>query len=110
MKTVHDKLVIKVNAIDTSEFVLKTHLQIRSRKKWWRWYTSGFVRKTDHNVKFSDKIPGKISSISGLASTVALYTVENIIPNVNGLVQTIDYDASFRYWGQIFCNIWLWQI
>ena len=32
MKTVHDKLVIKVNAIDTSEFVLKTHLQIRSRK------------------------------------------------------------------------------
>ena len=33
MKTVHDKLVIKVNAIDTSEFVLKTHLQIRSRKK-----------------------------------------------------------------------------
>ena len=75
MKTVHDKLVIKVNAIDTSEFVLKTHLQIRSRKKkWWCWQevldTNGLWKKQDHNAKISDKIPGKIPSIRGLASIV----------------------------------------
>ena len=75
MKTVHDKLVIKVNAIDTSEFVLKTHLQIRSRKKnddAGKKYLilMGCKKNPDHNAKISDKIPGKIPSISGLASTV----------------------------------------
>ena len=30
----------------------------------------GCKKKPDHNAKISDKIPGKIPSISGLASTV----------------------------------------
>ena len=44
------------------------------KKKWWCWQevldTNGLWKKQDHNAKISDKIPGKIPSIRGLASIV----------------------------------------
>ena len=53
-KTVYDKLVAKVNDIDTSEL----------------------VKKNDYNTKITE-IEGKIPDISGLATKTALTTVEN---------------------------------
>ena len=78
-KTVHDKLVTKVNDIDTTEFDLKTkydtdksdlekktsHAEQKIRN------TSGLVKKTDSNAKVSD-IESKILSISGLVTNAAL--------------------------------------
>ena len=51
-KTVYDKLVAKVNSIDTSAFVLKTKYDIDKpelEKKIPD--TSGLVKKTDYNAK-----------------------------------------------------------
>ena len=62
-KTVYDKLVAKVNSIDTSAFVLKTKYdtdKIELEKKIPD--TSGLVKKTDYNSKIT-KIEGKIPSI-----------------------------------------------
>ena len=39
------------------------------------------------------QIKGAIPSITNLATTAALTTVENKIPNVNDLVEEADYDA-----------------
>ena len=86
-KTVYDKLVAKVNNINTSAFVLKTKYdtdktEIENKIP----DTSGLVKKTDYNVKIFE-IEGKIPSISGLAANAALTTVENKIPNINSLVK-----------------------
>ena len=54
-KTVHDKLVAKVNNIDTSDFVLKTKYntgKTESEKKIPD--TSGLVKKLDHNAKLTE--------------------------------------------------------
>ena len=77
-KTACDKLVAKVNSIDTSRFVLKTKydtdkLEIENKIT----DTSGFVKKADNNAKITE-IKGKRSYISGLATNAALTTVENI--------------------------------
>ena len=86
-KTVYDKLVAKVNSIDTSRFVLKTKYdkdksEIENRIP----DTSGHVKKTDYNAKITG-IEGKIPSISGLASNAAITLVENEIPNISSLVK-----------------------
>ena len=75
-KTVYNKLVAKVNNIDTSRFVLKTKYKTdksdleknisHSEKKIPD--TSGLVEKTDYNAKISE-IERKILSISGLVTT-----------------------------------------
>ena len=54
---------------------------------------SGLVKKTDYNANITE-IEGKISSVSGLATTTALTAVENKIPDVNNLVKKTDYDAE----------------
>ena len=74
-KTVYDKLVAKVNSIDTSAFVLKTNYdrdksEIENKIP----DTSGLVKKTDHNAKIID-LEGKIPSISGLATNAELTAV-----------------------------------
>ena len=99
-KTVCDKLITKVNNIDTSGFVLKTKYNtVKSDlekkisdadKKITD--NSGLVKKTDYNANITER-EGKISSISGLATTTALTAVENKIPDVNNLVNKTDYDA-----------------
>ena len=91
-KTVYDKLVAKVNNIDTSGFVLKTKYQteikFRKENQGCRQKirdTSGLVKKTDYIASITE-MESKIPSISGLATTSALTAVENKIPDVNILV------------------------
>ena len=82
-KTDYDKLVAKVDYIDTSGFVLKTKydtgkLELENKIP----DTSELVKKTDYNAKITE-IEGKITDVSNLARKTALTTVENKIPNVN---------------------------
>ena len=70
-KTVYNKLVAKVDNIDTSNFVLKT-----------KYYTD----KT--------KLENKIPDISNLATKTALTAVKNKIPDVSSLVKKTDYDTK----------------
>ena len=86
-KTVYDKLVAKVDNIDTSDFVLKTNLNTKFTGLENKIpNTSGLVRKTDYNTKITE-IENKIPDISGLATKTALTTVENKIPSISGLVK-----------------------
>ena len=86
-KTVYDKLVSKINSIDTSRFVLKTkHDTYKSEIENKIPDTSGFVKKTVYNAKITE-IEGKIPSVSGLATSSALTVVENKIPNISSLVK-----------------------
>ena len=78
----YDKLVTKVNNIDTSRFVLKTKYTIdKSDLETKVPDTSRHVKKTDYNAKISE-IESKIPSISGLAITSALTADENKISDV----------------------------
>ena len=84
-KTENNKLVTKVNDIDTSDFVLKTNyntkiteLENKIPK------TSNLVKKTDYNTKIT-KLENNIPDISNLATKAVLTTVENKIPNINNL-------------------------
>ena len=93
-KGVYNKLVAKVNNVDTSRFALKTKYDTdKSELENKMPDTSGLVKKTDYNTKITD-IDGKIPDISNLATKTALMTVENKIPNVNNLVKKTDYDTK----------------
>ena len=70
-KTVYNKLVAKVDNIDTSDFVLKTKYN---------------TAKTE--------LENKIPDISNLATKTALTTIENKIPSVSDLVKTTDYNTK----------------
>ena len=86
-KDLYDKLVTKVNDIDTSRFALKTKCDTdKSELENKIPDTSGLVKKTDYNTKISE-IEGKIPDISNLASKTALTAVENKIPDVSNLVK-----------------------
>ena len=90
-KTEYNKLVKKVDKLDTTEFALKTtddtdKLDLEKKigdvdKKIPD--TSGLVKKSDFSSKIT-QIEGKIPSISGLATNSALTAVENKIHNVSG--------------------------
>ena len=85
-KTVYDRLVAKVNSIDTSRFVLKIKydtdkLEIENKIL----NTSDLVKNADYNTKITE-IRGKILNVSSLATKRALTTVENKIPDVSSLV------------------------
>ena len=56
---------------------------------------SNLVKKSDYNTKVSE-IEGKISSISNLATTAALTTVETKIPSTSNLVKKTDYDTKVK--------------
>ena len=93
-KTAYDKLVAKVNSIDTSAFVLKTKDDTdKSELENKIPDTSDLVKKTDYNTKIIE-IEGKIPGISNLARKTALPTVENKTPNVNNLVKKTDYNTK----------------
>ena len=97
-KTVFDKLVVKVNNIDSSGFILKTKYnadETELEKKISD--TSKLVEKSDYNAKVN-KIEGKIPSISDLATASALIAVENKISSVSNLVKKTDYDTKKNYW------------
>ena len=85
-KTAYDKLVAKVNSIDTSAFVLKTKYDTDKKELENKIPdTSRLVKKTDYNAKTTE-IDGEIPSISGLTTNAALITVEYKIPNISSLV------------------------
>ena len=90
-KTVHDKLVAKVDNIDTSDFVLKTKYntdKTELEKKIPD--VTDFVQKT----KLTE-LENKIHDISNLATKTALTAVENKIPSVSNLVKKkTDYNTK----------------
>ena len=82
-KTMYDKLVAKVDNIDTCDFVLKTKYntgktELENKIP----NVTDFVNKT----KLTE-IEIKIPDISNLATKIALTTVENKIPSVSDLVK-----------------------
>ena len=90
----YDKLVAKVDNIDTSGLVKKTDyntktIEIEDKIP----DSNNFVKKTDYNTKITE-IEGKIPDISGLATKTALTTVENKIPSITGLVKKTDYNTK----------------
>ena len=81
-KTVYDKLVAKVDNIDTSDFVLKTKYNIdKTELKKKIPNVTDFVKK----VKLT-KLENKIPVISNLATKTALTVAENKIPSISNLV------------------------
>ena len=93
-KTEYNKLVTKVDNIDTINFVKKNKYgkdgsdfkdEITKIDKKIP-DVSNLVKKTDFNAKTSE-VEGKIPIISGLATTSALTAVENKIPDVSSLVK-----------------------
>ena len=72
----YDKLVAKVNNIDTSDFVLKTNFNTKItglENKISN--TNGLIKKTDYNTKITE-IENKIPDIRGLATKTALPIVK----------------------------------
>ena len=85
----YDKLVTKVNPIDTSGFALKTRYDTdKSELENKIPDTSGLVKKTDYNTKITE-IENKIPDISNLAIKTALTTVKNKIPDNTNLATKI---------------------
>ena len=111
-KIVYDKLVTKVNALNTSGFVLKT--QYNTNKSGQEKEidatdkkipgTSGLVTNSDAKIT---KIEGKIPFIIGLATTAALSAFENTILNVSDLVKQKNYDVKRQ---KLRLNILLLQV
>ena len=82
-KTVYDKLVAKVNSIDTSGFVLKAKYDTdKSELENKIPNVTDFVKK----AKLT-KLENKIPDVSSLATKTALTTVENKIPDVSSLIK-----------------------
>ena len=93
----HDKVVAKVNNIDTVECVLKTKYnknKSNSEKKKIL-ILAGLLEKTNYRSKTSE-IESKIPSTSGLATTSALTAVENKISEVRSLVKQTDYNTKIN--------------
>ena len=83
----HDKLVTKMNNIDTSDFVLKIKYdtdkaELENKIPG----TSGIVKNTNYNTKITE-LENKLLDISNLATKTALTTVEDKIPDVSSLVK-----------------------
>ena len=77
----YDKLVTKVNCIDTSGFDAdKSDLEKKIP------HTSGLVKKLDYNAKVTE-IENKIPSISGLATTSSMTAPENKTTNISSLIK-----------------------
>ena len=72
LKKLYDKLVAKVNNIDTSDYVLKTNFNTKLTGLENKIpNTNGLIKKTDYNTKITE-IENKILDISGLATKRAL--------------------------------------
>ena len=85
-KTTYDKLVAKINNIDTSGFVLKTKCDTDKSE-----LEKKFPDVTDFVKKAKlTGLENKIPDISNLATKTALTTVENKIPSVSNLVEKTD--------------------
>ena len=88
-KDVYNKLVTKVNNIDTSRLVLKTKYDAdKSGLENKIPDTSGLLKKINYNTKITE-IEGKIPDISNLATKTPLTPIENEIPSVSNLLKVI---------------------
>ena len=89
----YDKLVAKVNNIDTNDFVLKAKYNTNKtelEKKIPN--VTDFVKK----AKLTE-LENKIPDISNLATKTALTTVENKIPDISNLVKKKeDYNTKVK--------------
>ena len=86
-RTVYDKLVAKVNSIDTSGFLLKTEYDTYKTELENKILdTRDLVKKKDYNTKIA-VIKNKIPDVNSLATKTALTTVENKITNTSNLVK-----------------------
>ena len=89
-KTVYDKLIAKVNNIDTSDFVSKTKYQTDKTE-----LEKNIPDVTDFVKKANlTELENKIPDISNLVTKIALTTVENKEPDVSSLVKKADYDTK----------------
>ena len=89
-KDVYNKLVAKVNNIDTSGFVLKTKYQTdKTELENEISNVADFVKK----AKLTE-LENKIPDVSDLAIKTALTAMENKIPNVSNLVNKTDYNTK----------------
>ena len=90
MIPVYDKLVAKLNSIDTSDFVSKTKYQTDKEEQQKKIPdVTNFLRKT----KLTE-LENKIPDVSNLATKTALTTVENKIPSVSSLIKKADSDTK----------------
>ena len=89
-KAVYEKLVAKVNNIDTSEFVLKTKYQTEKTKLEKKIPDATDFAKKTKLTDLKDKIP----NLGGLAAKSALTAVENKILDVSSLVKKTNYDTK----------------
>ena len=88
-KAIYNKLVAKVDNIDTSDFVSKTKYDTDKTKLENKIPdTSNLVKKTDYNTKITE-IDNKIPDISNLVTKTALTTVEKKIPDTINLATKI---------------------
>ena len=95
-KDVYDKLVTKVNNIDTGGFVLKTKDDTdKSKLENKIPDTSGLVKITDYDAKIAD-IEGKIPDVTNLTTKTAVTTVDNKITSVSNLVKKTDFDTKLQ--------------
>ena len=93
-KLVYDKLVAKVNSIDTIRFVSKTkYVTDKSEIVNKVPNTIDLVKKIDYHTKITE-IESKIPDVSSLATKTASTTVENKIPSVSSLVKKTDYNTQ----------------
>ena len=93
-KDVYNKLVAKVDNINTSGFVLKTKYDTgKSKLENKIADTSGLVKRIDYNTKIPE-IEGTIPDVSSLATKTALTIAENKIPDFGNLVKKTDYNTK----------------
>ena len=84
-KAVYNKLVVKVDNIDTNAFVSKTKYDTDKAELENKIPdTSNLVKKTDYNTKITER-ENKIPDIINLARKSALTTVKNKIPDTSNL-------------------------
>ena len=89
-KTVYDKLVAKVDDINTNDFVLKTEYDTdKSESENKIADVTDFVKK----AKLTE-LENKIPDISNLATKTALTTVKNKITDFSNLVKKTDYNTK----------------
>ena len=89
-KAVYDKLVSKVNNIDTSDFALKTKYQTDKTELEKKIPDASDLVKKAKLTELENKIP----DVSSLATKTALTAVENKIPNVSSLVKKTDHSTK----------------
>ena len=86
----HDKLVAKVDSLDTIDFVLKASYNAdKTKLKKKIPNVTDFVKK----AKLTE-LENKVPDISNLATKTALTAVENKIPDLSGLVKKTNYNIK----------------